>query len=352
MEIAVLANDSDVDGDPLAVATITQGSRGVTTTDGSTVRYSPSPGWTGTDSFTYTITDGHGGSDTATVVVYVGNVNRPPTISVTGDTSVAEDDPLMLEISTTDPDGDEVRISANGLPDWAGLVDHGDGRATISGTPGFDADPSSEITISASDGTVTARFTVTIEVIDVNRAPLIRPITFSGVDDDGSFSFAVAASDPDGDPLSISASGLPAWATLTDHGDGTATISSGGVPDDALGSFSMIVSVTDGLTTVTSGLSRPIVDLRLGRPPELTHQAFGIGGTDTLVATALKPRVGTPDPLGAHLTPREGLLVAFGSAVETMKNQVIPAVVLGVVMAWMLMIGVGRTKEEEEPEAA
>ena len=46
-------------------------------------------------------------------------------------------------------------------------------------------------------------------------------------------------------------------------------------------------------------------------------------------------------------------MVAFGSAVETMKNQILPALVLGVVMAWMLMIGVGRTKEEEEePEAA
>jgi hypothetical protein len=350
--IAVLANDSDVDGDPLAVATIIQGTRGVTTTDGNTVTYSPSPGWSGTDSFTYTITDGHGGSDEATVLVYVGTVNRPPTISVTGDASVAEDDPLVLEISVVDPDGDEVGISANGLPDWASMVDHGDGRATISGTPGFDADPSSEITISASDGTVTARFTITIDVVDVNRAPLIHPITFSGVNDDGSFSFAIAASDPDGDPLAISVNGLSLWATLTDHGDGTATISSGGVPDDVLGSFSAIVSVNDGQSTVTSSLSRPISDLRLGLPPEFTHQAFGTDGTDTLVATALKPRVGTPDPLGAHLTPREGLLVAFGSAVETMKNQVIPAVVLGVFMAWMLMIGVGRTKEEEEPEAA
>jgi hypothetical protein len=286
------------------------------------------------------------------VVVYVGNVNRPPAISVTGATSVAEDDPLVLEISTADPDGDEVRISATGLPDWASIIDHGDGRATISGTPGFDADPSSEVTISASDGTVTARITVTIDVVDVNRPPLIRPMTFSGVNDDGSFSFAITVMDPDGDPLSISASGLPPWSNLTDHGDGTATISSGGVPDDALGSFSVIVTVTDGESTVTASLSRPISDLRLGLPPELTHQAFGTDGTDTLVATALKPRVGTPDPLGAHLTPREGLMVAFGSAVETMKNQVIPAVVLGVVMAWMLMIGVGRTKEEEELEPA
>ena len=350
--IPVLANDADVDGDPLAVATITQGSHGVTTTDGTTVTYSPSPGWSGTDSFTYTITDGHGGSDAAKVLVYVGTANRTPTISVTGETSLPEGDSLRLEVTTEDADGDEVSILVSGLPDWATLDDGGDGRATITGVPGFEAPPSSEITISASDGTDSARITVTIDVVDVNRPPLVGPIAFSGVNDDGSFSFAISASDPDGDPLAISASGLPPWASLTDQGDGAATISSSGVPGDAIGSFSVVISITDGQATVTSSLSRSIADLRVGLPPELTHQAFGIDGTDTLVATALKPRVGTPDPLGAHLTPREGLMVAFGSAVETMKNQILPALVLGVVMAWMLMIGVGRTKEEEEPETA
>ena len=350
--IPVLVNDSDVDGDPLAVATISQGSRGVTTTDGLSVIYSPSSGWAGSDSFTYWITDGHGGIDLATVVVYVGTVNRAPTISVTGDTAVAEGDPLLVEIATEDPEGDEVSIGVSDLPGWASIVDHGDGRATISGTPGFEADPVSEVTISASDGTVTARLTVTIEVVDVNRPPLIGPVAFSGVNDDGTFSFAISAADPDGDPLAISATGLPPWAALVDNGDGTATIGSAGVPDDAVGSFSVVISVNDGENTVTVTVSRPIADLRLGLPPELTHQAFGTDGSDALVSTALKPRVGTPDPPGAHLTPREGLMVAFGSAVETMKNQVIPAVVLGVVMAWMLMLGVGRTKEEEEPEAA
>jgi hypothetical protein len=30
--------------------------------------------------------------------------------------------------------------------------------------------------------------------------------------------------DPDGDPLTITALGLPAWMTLIDHGDGTAAL--------------------------------------------------------------------------------------------------------------------------------
>jgi hypothetical protein len=347
--VFVLANDFDVDGDRLSVAGITQGGRGVITTDGVSVTYSPSPGWSGTDSFSYTISDGHGGTAGADVVVTVGTVNRPPVITVTGSTTVAEGDPLLLEVSTDDPDGDEVAIKVIGLPGWAEVVDGEGGGVTILGTPGYEADPSNEITITASDGTVTAEVTVTIEVTDVNRSPLISPVTFSGLDADGSFSFGISASDPDGDPLSITAGGLPSWADLVDSGDGTARINSGGVPEDSVGSFSVVISVTDGENTVTLNLTRPITDLRLGRPPEQTHQAFGLDSGDSLVATALKPRVASPDSPGAHLTPREGMMVAFGSAVETLGSQVVPAIILGVVMAWMLMIGVGRTKDEEDP---
>ena len=67
--IAVLANDSDADGDTLTVTAATQGAHGSVTTDGTTVTYSPGAGFTASDSFTYTISDGNGGSDTATVTV-------------------------------------------------------------------------------------------------------------------------------------------------------------------------------------------------------------------------------------------------------------------------------------------
>jgi len=70
--VNVLANDSDVDGDPLsiiAVSTPTNGSV-VVNADG-TVTYTPNPDFNGVDSFTYTITDGKGATATATVKVTV-----------------------------------------------------------------------------------------------------------------------------------------------------------------------------------------------------------------------------------------------------------------------------------------
>ena len=80
VSIAVLANDTDGNNDPLAITTVSAPANGTAvvnnngtpanTTDDRIV-YTPNAGFTGTDSFTYTISDGHGGSDTATATVSV-----------------------------------------------------------------------------------------------------------------------------------------------------------------------------------------------------------------------------------------------------------------------------------------
>jgi len=72
-EMAVLANDNPGFGsDPLTIISITQPMRGTATFNpgGSTVTYTSQPGYAGTDSFSYTISNG-GGTDTATVTVDV-----------------------------------------------------------------------------------------------------------------------------------------------------------------------------------------------------------------------------------------------------------------------------------------
>ncbi len=75
VSIDVLANDSDPDGDALTVIQVTQGANGgVAINANGTVTYSPTGGFTGGDSFTYTISDGRGGEATATVDVTVNAV--------------------------------------------------------------------------------------------------------------------------------------------------------------------------------------------------------------------------------------------------------------------------------------
>ncbi|MCI0360105.1 MAG: Ig-like domain-containing protein, partial [Planctomycetaceae bacterium] len=84
LSIAVLANDSDVAGalDPLQIVSVTNGSKGTTAintkgtpqTADDEIVYTPNSGATGSDSFTYTISDGDGGVATATVSVQIRNL--------------------------------------------------------------------------------------------------------------------------------------------------------------------------------------------------------------------------------------------------------------------------------------
>jgi hypothetical protein len=70
--IAVLANDSDVDGDPLEVTVVTPPGHGLASANADgTITYEPVPGYTGPDDFTYAITDGQGGTDQAIVTLIV-----------------------------------------------------------------------------------------------------------------------------------------------------------------------------------------------------------------------------------------------------------------------------------------
>jgi len=75
--LPVLANDSDADGDPLAITALTQPPNGLATHDGATVTYTPAPGYAGTDTFTYTARDGSGATASATVSVLVVPYARP-----------------------------------------------------------------------------------------------------------------------------------------------------------------------------------------------------------------------------------------------------------------------------------
>src|SRR5262249_23371 len=78
ISINVKANDTDQDGDPITLSSVTQGTNGFVSTNVSgTVSYSPATNFYGVDSFAYVITDGQGGSATGLVTVTVLHVNQP-----------------------------------------------------------------------------------------------------------------------------------------------------------------------------------------------------------------------------------------------------------------------------------
>ncbi len=126
--LTVLGNDSDPDGDPLGVAVVTQGANGtVAVNPDGTLLYTPNPGFTGADSFTYTVTDGNGGTDTAGVALYVGNATEggPGNDSLTGGPGT---DVILGH------GGDDTISGASGDD----LLYGGDGDDALSGASGHD----------------------------------------------------------------------------------------------------------------------------------------------------------------------------------------------------------------------
>jgi hypothetical protein len=89
--ISVLANDSDPDpGQTLSITSVTQPANGVSAVlSAMAVTYRPNANFAGTDSFTYTVSDGHGGSATATVTVTVTPVNDAPSFTKGADQAKA-----------------------------------------------------------------------------------------------------------------------------------------------------------------------------------------------------------------------------------------------------------------------
>lgn len=142
VDIAVLANDADPDADPLAVVSFTQAQNG--TVEGlaplSLLRYTPAANFDGSDSFSYTIHDGRGGSATATVSIQVIPVNDPP-LAVDDNIEIDDETPIVeidLLANDADPDNDALRISAVTEPEQGrAIVINGGRLVRYTIPPGF-----------------------------------------------------------------------------------------------------------------------------------------------------------------------------------------------------------------------
>lgn len=207
--VDVLSNDVDPDGDSLRVQAVHQPTNGTAANDGGSVMYSPSAGFSGTDSFTYTISDGQGGTDTARVTVIVSRVNDPP---IAQDDSASTDEETLVSIpvlaNDRDPDGDFLLVETISRPSSGTVLNTRTALSYIP-NPGFQGvDVFTYTTSDGNGGTDSA--TVTVSVAGVNDPP-------SAGDDAGNTDEGVPVTvpvllndeDPDGDPLAIESVGVP-----------------------------------------------------------------------------------------------------------------------------------------------
>ena len=224
VDVDVLANDEDVDSDPLSITEISDpvNAKGVVELLGDNkIRFTPAPASVGEDTFTYTIVDGDpGGPATATVTVLIVGIAHTP---VAGDDSDGTDEDVALNIAVTtndtDEDGDILTPAIVAQPANGSVVVEAD--RTVTYTPTLDFNGTDTFTYTVTDGfNVSDPATVTVDVEAINDLPTAvddlavtlqgDPVTISVLNND---------TDPENDTLSIAGITQPAVP-----GDGTIAV--------------------------------------------------------------------------------------------------------------------------------
>ena len=301
--LVLLDDDNDPDGDPLSIigidgVTISAGNSvtlasgaSVTLNADGTVDYDQdgifdglNVGETDTEIFTYQISDGRGGTDTATVTITIdGAFDNSPPDAVNDGFSVAENGTLSDNVLTNDSDPDlhaltvtQVNGSAANIGSQITLAS---GALLILNSNGtFDYDPNGAFdslndgetdtdtfsyTISdGNGGSDTASVTITIQGVTGNQAPNAVNDAFS-VDEAGTLADDVLANDTDPElqPLTVtevngaainvgSEITLASGALLTVLGNGTFDYDPNGAFDSLengeTGSDSFVYTISDG----------------------------------------------------------------------------------------------------------
>ena len=272
----LIGNDTDADGDPLSILSVsaTSSNGGTVSLSSGTVTYTPAANFNGTDTFTYIVTDGLGGTDIATVTVTVTPVNDAPVATDDAQTT-SENVALNIPAATllandTDVDGDTLSItavsptSANG-----GTLALIGGIITYTPAVGFTGTDTFTYTVDDGNGlTDTATVSVSVNAFG-NTAPVATDDTIGSTPEDTPLTITAATllandTDVDGDILSITA------VSPTSTNGGTLVLLPGGdisytPPANYTGIDTFTYTVDDGnggtdTTTVTINVTPPVND--------------------------------------------------------------------------------------------
>lgn len=208
--INVLANDNDPDGGALSIATNSTPAHGSAsiTSGGSAILYTPTAGYSGSDSFTYTACDPSSLCATATVTVTVNpSAPTPPTPpSLANDSATTKAGQLVtinVLANDSDPDGGVLSIASASSPAHGSVRRGGPASLTYTPEAGFAGDDS--FTYSACNSADACR-TATVSVAVLAPAPPSAPAR--STDGDSGQEQSVTLSIPTG-----------GWASLLDEND-------------------------------------------------------------------------------------------------------------------------------------
>ncbi|OUU23062.1 MAG: hypothetical protein CBC13_06545 [Planctomycetia bacterium TMED53] len=252
--IDVLANDSDVDGDAIQLAAVTNGLLGLATIDlGGTISYTPFPNANGLDSFTYTVTDNNGGQASATVEVEILPVNDAPVAGTLPIFPLPEDSLKTISALTilqgaSDADMDELLLTNVGQPSNGQVDINVDAQGIISSLV-YTPDPNffgiDEFLYEVHDLSLHGAGTIRLNVLPVNDVPVANNDSGIIVEAGSSIGIAPLLNDEDVDGDELQLLGIisgPFHGSMVINADGTLTYNADGNYE---GEDSMIYRISD-----------------------------------------------------------------------------------------------------------
>ncbi len=280
LTFTVSATDSDGDTLSYSVETLPTGASFNQTSGVFT--WTPDNSQAGVYSLTFTVSDGSV-EDSETINLTVTDVNRPPILNPIGSKTIGEGSQLTFTISGSDPDNNALSYSATDLPEGATFDST---TRSFNWIPEFLQSENTRVvpvTFKVSDGVAEDIEVVTINVLNVNRAPVLNPIGSQTLTEGDIYNLVINATDPDGTSLTYTASPLPSGAVFT-----ASTRSFSWIPgSDQAGTYHVTFTVNDGtdstsetvLFTVNQGNEAPILD-------PIGGQTVAEGALLTFVVTA------------------------------------------------------------------
>lgn len=327
----VLANDTDVDGNPLTAILVDDVTDGTLTLNANgSFSYIPDAGFDGEDTFTYRVNDGTANGNIATVTITVSGTPGAAPVAVNDTYTLAEDGSLTTTLANdvlgndTDADLDPLTATLVANVSNGTLVFNGDG--TFVYTPNANFSGTDTFTYQANDGSSNSNIaTVTLTVTGSNDPPVGLPDAYD-VDEGSTLVVAGTGvlandSDPDGDSLTVAVLTQPANGNLTLNEDGSFTY----IPDALYhGTDSFTYQMSDG-TTTSNAVTVTITVNSVNDLPLAIDDAFTVGEDDVLTVVASgvlgNDSDADNDPLTATLVtgPSNGTLSlnADGSLVYT-----------------------------------
>lgn len=307
--INVLGNDNDADNDPLTITGVTQPDNGTVTFTTTGVSYTPDETFAGTDTFTYTVSDGTTttiGTVTVTVTPVIV-VNTPPT-AVDDHVSTAEDTAVAIDViaNDSDPEGDSLHLTAVSSAGHGIVVINGN---TVTYTPSPDWNGTDTFTYTITDGEHEATATVSVVVTPVNESPVANDDSVTLPQGSGSTFINVLANDTDADnaPTPLQVTGV------TQPVNGTVIPSSTGLSYTPNAGF----SGTDTFTyTITDGASFDSATVTVTVTPVNQSPQLVIGGVEVDDDGVVTGLITVTDPDGPSLTVTPPV-VADGEVIVT-----------------------------------